>query len=74
MLKTILQVLANANTVQDHYFTAPPGNVALEEAAPLDETLINQWDRLGIEMAPAPKKQKHESDHQGSAIPQFACT
>ncbi|RCN41373.1 aspartyl/glutamyl-tRNA(Asn/Gln) amidotransferase, C subunit [Ancylostoma caninum] len=59
---SLSQVLSNANPVQDHYFTSPPGNVALEEAAPFDQKLINQWDRLGIEVAPTPKKQKRESD------------
>ncbi|EYC27703.1 hypothetical protein Y032_0008g139 [Ancylostoma ceylanicum] len=52
------QVLSNAHPVQDHYFTSPPGNMALEEAAPFDQKLINQWDRLGIEVAPTPKKQR----------------
>ncbi|RCN35820.1 aspartyl/glutamyl-tRNA(Asn/Gln) amidotransferase, C subunit [Ancylostoma caninum] len=62
------QVLSNANPVKDHYFTSPPGNVALEEAAPFDQKLINQWDRLGIEVAPTPKKQKRESDQKDRAI------
>ncbi|ETN71814.1 aspartyl/glutamyl-tRNA(Asn/Gln) amidotransferase, C subunit [Necator americanus] len=61
---SLSQVLSNANPVQDNYFTAPPGNVPLEEAAPLDHALISQWDRLGIEVAPVPKKQKCESDQE----------
>ncbi|VDM84194.1 unnamed protein product [Strongylus vulgaris] len=60
---TLKEVLSNANPTQDNYFVSPPGNVPLEEAAPLDQTLISQWDKLGVEVAPAPKKLKHDADN-----------
>ncbi|KAJ1359684.1 hypothetical protein KIN20_018486, partial [Parelaphostrongylus tenuis] len=55
---TVKQVLSNAARVQDDYFISPPGNVPLEEAATLDFDLINQWDRIGVPVAPIPKERK----------------
>ncbi|VDM56996.1 unnamed protein product, partial [Angiostrongylus costaricensis] len=55
---TVKQVLSNATRVQDDYFVSPQGNVPLEEAATLDLDLINQWDRIGVPVAPMPKEQK----------------
>ncbi|KHJ80545.1 aspartyl/glutamyl-tRNA(Asn/Gln) amidotransferase, C subunit [Oesophagostomum dentatum] len=63
----IKQVLANAKKVQDNYFVTPPGNVPLEEAAPLDLKLINQWDRLGKEVAPTPKTRKRDPEGGGDS-------